>query len=221
MIKDIEKIIKKLPTLPIYLDEHNSDYTERIIHNAIIMGYESYYDKKDPSTDLDLINLINTCKDISCELHCRSGLYYYLSDLQHSLMTMWRYSKKERSQITEKDLEQELIKKWDSTILSDKYVFIKSQYSLPDQDLMDIYAKTIEGEQPVIIELKKGNKNGYRQLRSYAVFFDNPILINISEKPVVKKKKGIIYYLFDELDKQYSEIKETLRPLFERKVLNG
>jgi len=231
MIKDIEDIIKKLPSIPIYLSDHNSDYTERIIHNAIIMGYESYYDNKDLSTDFDLINLVQTCKDISCELHCRSGLYYYLSDLQYTLTLAWRNSKKKKTNVSEKDYEELLINNWDNSSLGMTYHLVKSQHVLPDRDMVDILAKDIESGRDVIIELKKGSTNGYKQLRSYATFFHNPILINISVDEVNSKRNDIIYFTFRqvlaeslikpllELDKQYNEIKDTLKPLFEVKRL--
>lgn len=73
------------------------------------------------------------------------------------------------------------------------YTFIKSEYVLPDGDKVDILAKEKTTGRDVIIELKAVNKSAHKQLRSYAVHFKNPILINVTPGKVKNKVKGIMY----------------------------
>ena len=83
-----------------------------------------------------------------------------------------------------------------------KYEIVGSQIDTPGGDRIDILAKDIVSKRPVIIELKRGDKSGHKQLRSYAIHYDNPILINISVSAVKRKRQDIIYYTFAELNGQ-------------------
>jgi len=79
------------------------------------------------------------------------------------------------------------------------FQFISKEARLKHGDRIDILCKEILSERPVIVELKLGAKSAHKQLRSYAVSFDNPILINISEKLPPNKRDDISYYTYDEL----------------------
>jgi len=79
------------------------------------------------------------------------------------------------------------------------FKLIKKEYKLSDGDKIDILAKCMDTKKYVIIELKIGNKSGRKQLRSYATHFENPILINISEKEVNNKTNDILYKTYKEL----------------------
>jgi len=79
------------------------------------------------------------------------------------------------------------------------FQFVSKEAKLKHGDRIDILCKEILSERPVIVELKLGAKSAHKQLRSYAVSFDNPILINISEKLPPNKRDDISYYTYDEL----------------------
>ena len=76
---------------------------------------------------------------------------------------------------------------------------VAREYKLEEGDRLDFFAFSKDGNQPVIIELKLGNKSAHKQLRSYAVEFNNPILINISETLPSNPRPDIIYKTFKEL----------------------
>lgn len=173
---------------------------EAMISNVLSISYEEFYKKKNNIEDYDsFINLIDILKDLTVLLECRKGVSFYLTELQASLMRGVVAGLKKSPGITEKRYEEILIDNWDKTTLGKEYVIVNSQYLLEDGDFIDILAKDKKSNNHVIIELKKGCKNGYKQLRAYSVFFDNPILINISESDVKIKKKGIAYFTFDSI----------------------
>lgn len=101
--------------------------------------------------------------------------------------------------LSEKEYEKIVTKSFSTIEQFNKYEFKKNQVILPDGDVIDILAEDIISKRPVIIELKRGNKSGHKQLRSYAVHYKNPILINVSVEEPLIKRKDIIYYLFEEL----------------------
>ena len=76
-----------------------------------------------------------------------------------------------------------------------EYIYVESEHVLPDNDQVDIIAKDRQTLQPVLIELKIDNDSAHKQLRSYAVYFDYPILVRLSpdEFPEHRKVEGIIY----------------------------
>ncbi len=153
-----------------------------------------------------IIELIYLCRDIiPLKGSSNRGIYHTLTRLAeahiYDLSVVLRGDSK--SPYKESDLEDKLIKNWDSIDVLDCYNFVDNQYKLPDLDLIDVLAKEKTTGRDVIIELKKGNKNGYKQLRAYSYFFKNPILVNISEYPVISKKEGIVYI---SLGQEYVEI---------------
>lgn len=95
---------------------------------------------------------------------------------------------------TENEYKQKIVNNWNVSILSD-LTLAGVEVVLPDLDCIDILAKDSDGRD-VIVELKKGAKDGYRQLRAYGFFYENPRLINVSEEPVKSPKQGIEYRIF-------------------------
>ena len=82
-----------------------------------------------------------------------------------------------------------------------EYIFVDSEFSLSgeDRDRVDILAKEIKTDRPVIIELKVGSISAHKQLRSYAYHFKNPILVNVSESLPKSRREGIIYRTYEGL----------------------
>jgi hypothetical protein len=100
---------------------------------------------------------------------------------------------------TEKQLQEMVVKKWDEIPQFSNYAIVKQYFKTHDGDMVDILATDRKTGNPVLIELKKHNKTGHKQLRSYANEFKKPILINVSESITTKKAKGVIYFTFDDL----------------------
>ncbi|WP_188013179.1 hypothetical protein [Photobacterium damselae] len=92
----------------------------------------------------------------------------------------------------EKELHKQLVEVIKS---SDDYQYIGSEIvmSETDRDKLDILCKCKETGRPVIMELKVGAKSAHKQLRSYAVHYDNPILINVSETLPKTMRNDITY----------------------------
>jgi len=92
------------------------------------------------------------------------------------------------------------------------YEFIRNEFALSgeDRDRIDILARELLTGRPVIIELKVGDRSAHKQLRSYAFHFENPILINVSERLPRSMRDGILYRTYGclgiELDKDGSMV---------------
>lgn len=100
----------------------------------------------------------------------------------------------ENAGTTESEYKQKIVNNWSESTLSD-LTFVGAEVVVPDLDRIDILAKDNDGRD-VLVELKKGAKDGYRQLRAYGFFYENPRLINVSEEPVKRPKEGIEYRIF-------------------------
>ena len=110
---------------------------------------------------------------------------------------------KEKNRITEKDYQNEVSFKFlASTFPQYNIKAAEMKISQSDNDRIDIYAKCKTTHRDVIIEIKMGAKSAHKQLRSYAWEFDEPILINLSEKPVKTQREGIVYLTFDDISLQ-------------------
>ena len=128
---------------------------------------------------------------------------YALRAIMYNCMQNYKYKAQaacyNRNGVSEKIYEKILIDNFSKIKQFNKYEFVGSQINTPGGDRIDILAKDIISKRPVIIELKIGDKSGHKQLRSYAIHYDNPILISISTETVIKKRHDIIYYVFAEL----------------------
>lgn len=111
-----------------------------------------------------------------------------------------------KCQIPESEYEKKIIQNFNKIKQFKNYNYINNQVQLKQLDRIDILAKDIDTNKFIIIELKKNKVSAHRQLRSYAVEFDQPILINISEKIVENKRDGIIYLTFNELFNTINEV---------------
>lgn len=92
-----------------------------------------------------------------------------------------------------------------------EYVYKRSEYELPDGDVADILAECKHTACPVIMELKVNPISAHKQLRSYAVHFDSPILVNVTETlvPRAKRVEGVIYKCLSNLKKSYPKKVKT------------
>ena len=90
----------------------------------------------------------------------------------------------------EAEFIRRILGEWDNVF--PEYELLEQEVLLPDGDRIDILAKTKDNT-PVIIEVKPYPKSAHKQLRSYAVHYTNPILVNIT--PTIPKNKvdDIIY----------------------------
>ena len=107
--------------------------------------------------------------------------------------------RKKRKTITEKDYQNELVLNFGKYFPQYNIKAAEMKISQSDNDRIDIYAKCRTTHRDVIIEIKMGAKSAHKQLRSYAWEFDDPILINLSEKPVKTQREGIVYLTFDDI----------------------
>lgn len=123
---------------------------------------------------------------------------YYLIDSENSLNVLSNYVS--AIDYTEKQMQQEIVENFDK--LFPKYTFIKKEYCVPSGRI-DILAKDDEGKD-VLIELKLHNKNPNRQLLDYKNYFDNAVLIGITQDKLGEKIKrdNIIYYTYDKDKKE-------------------
>ena len=79
------------------------------------------------------------------------------------------------------------------------FEYVASQVKTKAGGFIDILAKERNTKRPVIIELKLKDKNCARQLYGYAVDFENPILISITEETVRLQQPDITYLLFKDV----------------------
>ena len=145
--------------------------------------------------DADAINYDRKCLDnhddiISSDVNSVVDLF-----LAECVMS----AAKEKNRITEKDYQNELVLNFGKYFPQYNIKAAEMKISQSDNDRIDIYAKCKTTHRDVIIEIKMGAKSAHKQLRSYAWEFDEPILINLSEKPVKTQREGIVYLTFDDI----------------------
>lgn len=117
----------------------------------------------------------------------------------HCIHTFSRLMNVRNKGTSEYELESELVNKFNSIHQFNKYSYVCRQFKLKSLDRIDVLCSEKDTDRPVIMELKKGDTSAHRQLRSYAVEFDNPVLINISEKMPRNLRDDILYFTFDDL----------------------
>jgi len=105
---------------------------------------------------------------------------------------------------SERDYHDELCTSFDKYLPELTFIDREVQIDIDDRDRLDILAESKDGR-PVIIELKLGNKSAHKQLRSYAVGFENPILINISEELPPNRRSDINYMTFKGIGIDFDE----------------
>lgn len=178
---------------------------ERAFYNCLAMSGKLSFSssREEISLCLDFIKLTENFMFFTGLEEDPDEMGYAVSAIMHFAMASFHgivTSEKDSSNgLSEKEYEKIIARDFDKIEQFKKYRLIGSQTILPHGDRLDFLAEDIISKRQVIIELKRGNKSGHKQLRSYAVSFDNPILINISVKDVLSKRKDIIYYTFKEL----------------------
>ena len=93
----------------------------------------------------------------------------------------------------EKEYTARIINNWDN--IFPEYKLIGQEVYLPDGDRIDLLAETIN-KKPVIIEVKSYSRSAHKQLRSYAVHYKDPILINLTPSIPKNKVEGVRYVSF-------------------------
>lgn len=101
----------------------------------------------------------------------------------------------------EADLHEAVVTNFSNAFPTFEYV--GSQVKTKAGGFIDILAKERDTKRPVLIELKLKDKNCARQLYGYAVDFENPILISITEETVGLQQPDITYLLFKDVLKSY------------------
>lgn len=101
--------------------------------------------------------------------------------------------------LPEKEYEQKIVSGFSKIEQFKNYEFVDRQVKMPCGDQLDILAKEIVSQRPVIIEIKRSDKSGHKQLRSYATNYKNPILVNISVGGVKNPRSDILYYTINDL----------------------
>lgn len=128
----------------------------------------------------------------------KEGVYLTLHGI-HTLYLAHSVPTINHSLISEKNYKDAIIAKWNQIPLLSCYELVKPEFHIKG-GAIDILAKDVESNRDVLIELKKGNKSGHKQLHQYGFHFHNPILINISESKPKILIDGITYMVFSDLD---------------------
>jgi len=120
----------------------------------------------------------------------------YLSDSIDAESILPCKSEKMRKE-KEKEIQEQIINNFSN--IFPNYEYICSEKKIQGIGRIDIYASN--GYQPVIIELKTGNKNPNNQLIAYGSVFKNPVLIGITEIEIPENLRinGIDYFTLEEL----------------------
>jgi hypothetical protein len=173
-----------------YLDAIESvDYLPKRLFDAVMMGVaysglrsRVYHLERNPASkfilqDLDYL----ACSDSKITTYVFVGMY------------LSKYRARKEPIINEKKYHSFIVDNFYQIFVD--YEFIKNEFALSgeDRDRIDILAKEKSTGRPVIIELKLGDISAHKQLRSYAYHFDNPILINVSERLPRSMREGVIY----------------------------
>ena len=170
--------------------------------HCIAMAARLSYGTSDEKAHLSLsfCNLADRLMFLGGLHECPNDTPFISSSIrQNACRTLVEIAYSENRSITEKEIEFKIIKNFDKIAQFSGFKFIKNQKRLRHGDAIDIYAVEEETDRPVIIEIKKKNVSGHKQLRSYAVGFTNPLLINISEAEVATKRDDISYYTLKDL----------------------
>ena len=119
------------------------------------------------------------------------ALYYLINAEWDNYRTLDR----SEPDYTEKQMQSEIIDNFNN--LFPQYTFVQKEYKVPS-GRVDILAKDKENRN-VIIELKLPKYNPNRQLLDYENYFDNPIMIGITQEPLSNKikRESITYYTYD------------------------
>lgn len=218
IIKTSKESIKRIITTDEFLSKNDDNFdndlcaynVSRLMQTMIVLLVESekLSDKKDYSGAL---NFIDICKDLVIKKLLPEEMYSIFVRIQSNMLYDMIAKNVDYTNKRETQLRNDLVINWNNTELGKSLNIEKVEHRLPDLDRIDILAKDKNTGQDVIIELKKFSKDGYRQLRSYGYYFENPRLINISEKEVPNKKEGIEYFTFTELYGQSHVIEDQLK----------
>lgn len=119
-------------------------------------------------------------------------IYIYAIQNLHGIRAEKRFNRKFSESFYQKTIVDNF------KIIFPEYDLLKEQHKTKAGGRIDILAKDISSGRSVIIELKVGNKNCARQLYGYAVDFEDPILISITESEPENKQDDIIYYEYSD-----------------------
>jgi hypothetical protein len=181
---------------------------------VLIIVFDSYYIFKKIKILNTLFNLIISRKKLLLDYSGLRYIYTLLQNIQpfnqyevrelytkfadyillESIQSYYCYLNEK----SEYNLRKKVIEKFNT--LFPNYKLIKQEYTIKNKLRIDILAYDNISKRQVIFELKKGNFNPNKQLSKYAQYFNNPILICISEECVKDKKDNIKYLLFSELN---------------------
>lgn len=131
------------------------------------------------------LNQENTKKQVDIK---ELSFYKRIWDLHAGIMGSKEYS------ALEAEYQKDIVKNFQK--IFPKYTLVGEQVKLPDGDIVDILAKEKQSGRDVIIEIKLDGKSAHKQLRSYGCNFQNPILINLSQKKPNREIDGIFYKVY-------------------------
>lgn len=125
------------------------------------------------------------------------GIYLTLSAITMQYMAHSSPFVKQ-SLTTEKWYKDDIVNRFCKIDRFKGYKLVKSEFKIYGGSI-DILACDNSTGRDVLMELKLSGKSGHKQLYQYGFHFNNPILINISEKIPVTRFEGIEYLTFSEL----------------------
>lgn len=162
--------------------------------SLLFMKEDSFEGRNELFTEI--VNLIPPYQD-------KSLLSIHRSAINEAGDCLYRWAKNHtaRSKPTEQHYRNAVVGSFSTIIPFQDYELAGIEVALSDndRDRIDILARCIESNRDVIIELKLGSKSAHKQLRSYAVHYDNPIMINVTENTVKNQRHDIKYFTFNEL----------------------
>lgn len=169
------------------IDKKENKFNSRMIEQLFELVYRSR-GRKEIQLALDIITFFDKFLD----KFTRASLY--MAGAGHLSETIRSTEGKKEKEL---ELQHKLVMNFSKSFPNFEY--IKSEAKTKAGGFIDILAREKTTNRPVLMELKLGNKNCARQLYGYAVDFENPLLISITQERVNKQHSDIVYLIFDDL----------------------
>lgn len=118
--------------------------------------------------------------------------YFYF---KYDILNDYIFLREKEIEFPEKKIQKYIVENFNN--IFENISYIKDSYCINEENYIDILGEEIKTKRPVIIEIKKSNFDPNKQLIRYSKYFDNPILIAISEEPINLQLDNIKYYLID------------------------